>query len=256
MKSFPPPPGFQAHRLPRAYGWFRTNRGNTLLSFWKKAGTHLRLGEAVRRHPQSLRFSGRQPVFAAALDGAGTWVVRTCAHGGWWGRLARDLYPGPGRALREIRAGERLARMKIPTPRIEAVLFYPAGPFWRIEVVTALVPGSQDLVGYLATRPGAPQRARVFAAVRRLLGQLHEQGVHHPDLNARNILLAPSSRGGFTPWLLDVDVVRFEEPDSKAVDRANRHRLLRSLLKRARLGDLGWSESEVTKLWRELFPRR
>jgi D-alanyl-D-alanine carboxypeptidase (penicillin-binding protein 5/6) len=40
------------------------------------------------------------------------------------------------------------------------------------------------------------------------------------------------------------------------ISQANRNRLLRSLLKRARVGDLGWSEPEVAKLWKELCPRR
>lgn len=256
MKSFPPPPGFQTVKLPHAFAWFRTNRPNVLLPFWRKAGTHLRLSEVVRRHPQSLRFSGRLPVFAAPFSDGKTWVVRTCAHGGWWGRVARDLYLGPGRALREIRASERLAQGKIPTPRIEAVIFYPTGLFCRIEVVTVFVPKSRDLVQHLARRPGIAERTRLFSAVRKLLDQLHRHDIRHPDLNARNILLAPSPRGGFSAWLLDVDVVRSGGSGDQGADPANRHRLLRSLFKRARLGDLGWSEAEVTKLWRELFPRR
>jgi hypothetical protein len=35
---------------------------------------------------------------------------------------------------------------------------------------------------------------------------------------------------------------------------ANRHRLLRSLLKLSKLGTLGFTEKEVPSLWRELFP--
>ena len=257
MKHFPPPPGFLAVKLPPgAIAWFRANRPSPLLSFWRKAGTHLRLGEVVRRHPQSLRFSGRLPVFAAPFGDGKTWVVRTCAHGGWWGRLARDRYLGPGRALREIRASEKLAQTKIPTPRIEAVIIYPAGLFCRIETVTSLVPESRDLVQHLARRPGTTERARLFSAVRKLLDQLYRHGVRHPDLNARNILLSPSSRGGFTAWLLDVDAIRLQDPGDTSVDQANRNRLLRSLLKRARLGDLAWSEAEIPKLWRELFPAR
>ena len=255
MKTLPPS-GFQVRRLPHASAWFRPGLEKPILSFWRKAGANLRLSEAVRRHPQSLRFSGRLPVVAAPVAGAGTLVVRPCAHGGLWGHVARDLYLGSDRALREIRASERLARIKITTPRIETVIFYPAGPWNRIEVVTSLIPDSLDLVQHLALRPGTAERARLFSAVRKLLDQLHRHGIRHPDLNARNILLAHAPRRGFTAWLLDVDVVRFGESGRHHVDQSNRHRLLRSLLKRARLGDLGWSEAEVTKLWRELSPRR
>jgi len=242
--------------MPHASAWFRRGREKPILSFWQKSGGKHRLSEAVRRHPQSLRFAGRLPVVAASIAGAGTLVVRPCAHGGLWGHVARDLYLGPDRALREIRASERLTQLKIPTPRIEAVIFYPIGPGNRIEVVTSLVPDSLDFVRHLARRPGAAERARLFSAVRKLLDQLHRHGIRHPDLNARNILLASAPRGGFTAWLLDVDVIRFGEAGNHHVDQANRHRLLRSLLKRARLGDLGWSETEVANLWHELSSRR
>ena len=255
MKPFPPPPGFQGRRLPSAFAWFRQGREKPILSFWRKAGGNLRLGESARRHPQSTRFSGRLPVVAAPVAGVGTLVVRPCAHGGLWGRLTGDLYLGPDRALREIQASQRLARFKVHTPRIEAVIFYPASLGNRIEVVTSLVPESQDLVQHLARRPGTAERARLFSAVRKLLDQLQRHGIRHPDLNARNILLAHAPTRGFTAWLLDVDGVCFGEPGSHRVDQANRHRLLRSLWKRARLGDLGWSEAEVAKLWCELSPR-
>lgn len=254
MKLDSPPAGFVARRLPRAWAWFRPKMERPLLDAWSKAGRELRLSEVARRHPQSRRFHGRQPVFAAPFPREGMLVVRTCAHGGWWGRLAGDLYRGPSRVLREIRAGERLLGMKIPTPRIEAVIFYPAGPFCRIEVVTRLVPESLDLVECLARRPAPGQRTKILLAVRKLLGQLGRCGVRHPDLNARNILLSPSPHG-WIAHLLDVDAVSLEEPSRPSTDRANRNRLLRSLFKRSRLGELGCGEAEVTRIWRELFPR-
>jgi hypothetical protein len=57
-------------------------------------------------------------------------------------------------------------------------------------------------------------------------------------------------------WLLDVDAVTRNEADSDHVTTSNQNRLLRSLLKRARCGDLGYSEKEIPALWREFFPRR
>ena len=256
MKNFSPPPGYQARKFPSGCGWFRPGYGSPILAFWQKTGANFRLSQTVQRHPQAQRFAGRRTVTAAPIPGAGTLVIRPCAHGGWWGRLARDLYFGSGRAWREIRASEKLHRWKIPTPPIEAVLFYPAGPCTCMEVITPIIPGGKDLVRHLALRPGVFQRSRIFASVRKLIDQLDRHGIYHPDLNARNILLAPSPRGGITAWLLDVDNIRFREPGSVSVRQANRARLLRSLLKRARLGELGWSESEVPQLWRELFPHR
>jgi len=254
VTPFPPPQGFVSLRLPGGTGWFRPSLEKPIRSLWEKTGPSLRLSEVVRRSSGSQRHAGRASVYSALISGAGTLVVRPCVHGGWWGRVAGDLYFGPSRVRREILAADRLHRMKIPTPQVEAVVFYPAGPFVRIEVVTRKIPESQNLVQRLASRPGVGERARIFAAVRKLLGQLHHHGIRHPDLNARNILLSPA--GGGTAWVLDVDAVRFENPNSASVATANRNRLLRSLLKRARLGDLGWSEPEVAKLWKELFPRR
>ena len=253
MTTYAAPHGFISRKLPIGCAWFRPKTEKPIRFVWKKNGVHRRLSEVVRRLPGSRHHAGRASVYSAPFPGGGSMVVRPCVHGGWWGRVAGDLYFGPSRVRREILAAERLNRMKIPTPQVEAVLFYPAGPFVRIEVATRQIPESQDLVQRLASRPAPGQRSLIFSAVRKLLSQLHRQGIRHPDLNARNLLL--SSSGSYTAWLLDVDAVQFDAPSSPTVDTANRNRLLRSLLKRARLGDLGWSEPEVAKLWRELFPR-
>jgi len=253
VKPFPAPEGFVARTVSAGSAWFLAATEKPVCSAWARAGAHLRLSEVTRRHPHSQRHAGRAPVYSAPFPGAGVLVVRPCVHGGWWGRMVGDLYLGPERVLREIGAAARLHRLKIPTPEVAAVLFYPTGPCIRMEVVSRLIPESQDLVQRLASRPGPTERARIFSAVRKLFDQLHRQGIRHADLNARNILI--SNAGGSVAWLLDVDAVRFEDPLAASVDTANRHRLLRSLLKRARLGDLGWSEAEVPKLWKELFPR-
>lgn len=254
MKTFPAPEGFQAETLPTGPAWFRPEAKKPVLTLWKRTDAGLPLGKVASRHPESRRFPGRGTVVSAPFAGLGTVIIRPCVHGGLWGRLARDLYPGPGRVRREILRSERLAQMGIPTPRIQAALFYPAGPFFRMEVATSFIQGGRDLNDILSSRPLAGQRSRIFSAVRRLCEQLQRHGLRHPDLNARNILLSPTGSGSWNAWLLDVDAVRFGDPASPAVDTANRHRLLRSLLKLARLGDLGWSEQEVPRLWRELFP--
>ena len=256
MSLWTAPDGFVLVKLPTGPAWFRPEIQKPVLTFWKRTEGALPLGRVANRHPLSRRFSGRGQVISAPFPGAGTLLVRPCVHGGWWGRLARDLYFGPDRALREIRCAASLEKMGLPTPRIQAVLFYPTGPFFRLEVVSTFISNSRDLTSLLSTRPPHGQRSRIFSAVRRLLTDCHHHGVHHPDLNARNILLSPGDTSGWKAWLLDVDAVRFREPGSPAVDTANRNRLLRSLLKLARHGDLGWSESEVSRLWTELFPRK
>ena len=72
---------------------------------------------------------------------------------------------------------------------------------------------------------------------RRLLMQLANHGVIHPDLNVKNILLRPTPEG-IEALIIDVDVVRWD-PNRAAADtmRANIARLTRSVRKwRAHFG--------------------
>jgi hypothetical protein len=84
-----------------------------------------------------------------------------------------------------------------------------------------------------------------------LFHKCHQNGILHPDCNARNILLTQFPNHA---WLLDVDAIQVEPQNPSQVDISNRNRLLRSLLKLAKLGALGFTEKEVPSLWRELFP--
>ena len=250
------PAGYQGLHLSVGAAWILPAAKKPILAAWNKMDPEIPLSRVARRHPQAVFFRGRAPVVSFPCSGLGEIVVRPCWHGGYWGRLARDLYLSPERAKREIARSVDLRSKKIPTPQILAVLFYPAGCFLRIEVVTAAIPAGRDLVSFLSSRPGPAERKNALGAVRSLLSSLHRHGFVHPDLNARNILLSQPTRGRWQAWLLDVDAVRSERPRSASVDTANRNRLLRSLLKRARLGDLGMPESAVSSLWRELFPAR
>jgi len=256
MNPPPPPRGYQSIRLPTGSAWILPRAKKNLIAGWQKLNLQTPLRRASRQHPEAAIFRGRAPVVSFPCEGLGRIVVRPCIHGGFWGRLTRDLYLGPSRANRELSRSRTLRSKKIPTPEILAVLFYPVGCFFRIDVVTAAISGSLDLVDFLASRPTPSQRRSGFAAIRSLLSRLRQYGVHHPDLNARNILLSHLTKRPWQAWLLDVDCVHIGTPGDTRTDTANRNRLLRSLLKRSRLGDLGMNETRVQALWRELFPTR
>lgn len=248
-----PPAGYDRVLLPLGGAWVLPRAKKPLLAGWKKLNDRVPLRQAARRHPEATLFRGRAPVVSFPCLGLGSVVVRPCWHGGYWGRLTRDLYLGSSRAMRELLRSRALLSKKIPTPEILAVLFYPAGCFLRIDVVTASVTDSRDLVSFLSSRPSFVEKKSGLAAIRFLFSKLHQHGIVHGDLNARNILLSDNSKKA---WLLDVDAVDFGKPRDPETDTANRNRLLRSLLKRARLGELGMEESSVPALWRELFPAR
>jgi len=251
-----PPAGFELIRLPTGPAWIRPAVRKNLSSLWQKQKSNPPLRNLARRHPGHRTFPGRAPVTFFPVSGSPGWVVRPCVHGGTWGQLARDLYCGTGRARKEIHCSSQLQTKKIPTPLILAVLFYPAGLFLRIDMITSFVPESRDLASFLSTRPKSAERARAFASVRHLLQICAQHGFLHGDLNARNILLSGSFTKNPQAWLLDVDAVTRNGADSDHVNISNQNRLLRSLLKRARCGDLGYSEKEIPALWRELFPQR
>ena len=251
----PPPRGFQLCSLPTGPAWIRPSLRQPILTAWQKLNPKIPLRHAARRHPEHRLFPGRAPVVLLPIPRTSGVIVRPCVHGGLYGQFTGDLYLKAHRARREIERASLLSERKIPTPQIQAALFYPVGPFWRIDIVTPYLPESRDLASFLSTRPKPAARARVFAAVRRLFQLCASQGVLHPDMNARNILLAGSFRKNPQAWLLDVDTIVFGTASHAQVEKANRDRLLRSLMKRARCGDLGFSEKEIPSLWRQLFPR-
>ena len=78
-------------------------------------------------------------------------------------------------------------------------------------------------------------------------------GAHHPDLNLKNVLLAPDADGDDEGWVLDVDVVRFASrhvtPGTAwAVGAENYERLARSLRKWRDLRGLSVSDLELELL--------
>ena len=255
MKPFTPPAGFNLVHLPTGPAWFIPKSKELILHLWKELNPKLPLRIVAPRHPQRHLYPGRAPVTSLPCPGLGEIVVRPCLHGGLWGKVAQDLYFGSERAHREITRSHQLHQEKVPTPKILAVCFYPAGPWCRIDVLTSLVPQSRDLASFLSKRPTPSERHRAFAAVRKLLHQCTRQGIRHPDLNARNLLLSGLVTPPICAWLLDVDAVQMESGSASAIATANQNRLLRSLLKLARRGVLGFTEKEIPKLWREIFPK-
>jgi len=194
--------------------------------------------------PGARLLMGRAPAYAVALPGAdGTAprvVVRHSRHGGLLAPLTGDRFLPPTRAPRELSAALRLREMGVPTPEVVAYAVYPAGPLLRrSDVATREIADGHDLAAALGAEAdargdaaGGIARGAILDAVVALLRALTEAGARHPDLNAKNILLAPGP-GSASPvaYVLDVDRVVFETPRSHRVAQANMGRLARSLRK-------------------------
>jgi len=195
------------------------------------------LYEYAARHPRARSFRGRDVVWAAPLpDGHTDVVVRHSRHGGLLARFTGDRFLAPTRAPRELATALRLAAAEVPTPEVVAYATYPAGPaLRRADVATREIAGGRDLASVFAevvgVRPEGEGLTRALGAVQALLERMYVCGARHPDLNIKNVLLAPWESPAPVAYVLDVDRVAFHAPRSRAAWRANVRRLVRSVEK-------------------------
>lgn len=208
--------------------------------------------------PGAEALSGRGTVYAvkapmAGPDGRERWAVRHYRRGG---RVAapllddRYLALGTPRPLRELHASAAARARGVPTPAVVAGAVYPAGLFYRADLVTELVPGGRELSDVLFGRDvtagreaaeGARPRSdtegpawsaeTVLEAAADLARALEEAGVDHPDFNARNVLLTEGTGGAPRAWVLDLDRCAVHPPDGVPAPGRMGRRLLRSVVK-------------------------
>ena len=173
--------------------------------------------------------AGRAPMQRIALPDGGTALVRQCRRGGLFARLLGDKHFDGNRFLREIAVSDALRRRGIPTPEIIAGIRRETFPgVYCAEIIVREIPDSLDLAAALrslspcgtaalgcdadSSLPTADcrlpsalavedRKRGLLAASARLLRQVHDAGLFHPDLNARNILIAADG----TALILDLD---------------------------------------------------
>jgi hypothetical protein len=181
--------------------------------------------------PDAVPFQGRAIAWGVTLPGSAVpVVVRHARHGGAFGALLGDRFRSPGRAPWELRMALHLREAGIRTPDVVGYVLYPAGlGRCRIDVVTRRLPEGGDLPTVWRTA-SEQQRAHLLIAVAALLRDLRAAGVHHPDLNAKNLHLACEG-DRWHGWLLDVDRVRLGVPNDAEIAERNLARLERSLRK-------------------------
>jgi 3-deoxy-D-manno-octulosonic acid kinase len=213
-------------------------RHEPILRDW--IGRHGSLIRAAESAPGALHLAGRGRV-AAVLEpdseGSDRWVVRHYHRGGAVASALGDRYlqVGTPRPFQELRLLVAARARGVPAPEPVGAAVYPAGPFYRGDLVTRWVPDSADLATILFDPVGArPVAERVAAmhAAGRLIRLLHERGVEHRDLNLKNILLAehvpgPGSAQGGTPVALILDLDR-----ARLHDGAVSHRSKQAMIER------------------------
>lgn len=213
------------------------------------------LSAAAAAHPASETLRGRGVVRVAPSPVAPgeCWVVRHYRRGGAVARLLGDRYLrlAKPRPFAEYRMGRALEVLGVPTPRHVGAAWYAAGPFYRGDLVTVHVPDSRDLAAVLfpdrslepgELRPHGVEDRResgslsldplaAMEATGSLLRRLHDEGVAHPDLNVKNVLLAGSEAAPPRALVLDLDRARIRRPLSTASRRRMLQRFWRSVRK-------------------------
>lgn len=205
------------------------------------------LYEFASTQAEARSYKGRTTAYGVALaNGCGNVVVRHAMRGGLLGKTGSDLFFPPTRGLRELINSLRLRLTGVPTPEVVAFVSYPAGQVLRrSDVATREIPDSHDLSVVLREMDTQEHREACLKAVGKLLARLARSGAHHPDLNARNVLITWDTPGGAGAHVLDVDRIRFHVSGDPMVATANLNRLERSLRKLREREQLPVSDSDI-----------
>ena len=205
---------------------------------------HGTLIDAASRQPGARRLHGRGDVFVVPAPGgrpADQWVVRHYHRGGALAGLLGDRYPRLAipRPFRELLVLRSLVEADIPTATPVGAAVYPFGPWYRGDLVTQWIPGSEDLGRALfgADSPGGRstgsddrEGVRAMAAAGALVRLLHERGLDHPDLNLKNILVRPDE-DGVRAFIIDLDRASIRKRLGEGRKRRMLRRFERSLEK-------------------------
>jgi 3-deoxy-D-manno-octulosonic acid kinase len=181
----------------------------------------------------------------AGPDGRSRWVCRHYRRGGWMAPVMRgDLYLRAGslRPFRELDASTEARARGVRTPAVIAGAVYGAGPFYRADLITELVPDARTLADRLTSEPA--ERPASLRAAGRAVRALEQARVLHADLSAGNLLLAADG----TTWVIDLDRCRVLPERGPAPVGRMRRRLERSLTKLSELAALPLSETDWATL--------
>lgn len=184
--------------------------------WWRSRG--LLIGEAVGRG---------KAYFLEGLDNK-AWVLRHNRRGGLLAHINHDRFLWTGswraRALAEIRLLADMRSAHLPVPAPVAGLACRQGLFYRGDVITERIDDSLPLAERLSSGTGMDTSG--WCALGQLIARFHRAGIHHADLNARNILIDKDERF----YLIDFDKACRRTP-SAGWCQANLARLQRSLRK-------------------------
>ncbi|MDX1646630.1 MAG: lipopolysaccharide kinase InaA family protein [Longimicrobiales bacterium] len=194
------------------------------------------LHEWAGEQPDHGTFAGRGTVFSIPApdvgpEGRRRWAVRHYRRGGAMASCLEDRYLrlGRPRPFRELDAATTARSRGIRTPAILAGVVYPAGLYYRADLVTEVVPEARTLATLLHEHDGSRAWTDAMAAAGALVNEMGDAGVFHVDLNAMNVIFESGRIS--QPWVLDLDRARIGRRRWEAAKERMRARLTRSVIK-------------------------
>lgn len=200
--------------------------------------------------------AGRQPLGQLRL-GDERLVVRRFRHGGLLRWLTGERFLDPDRPFRELILACELRSRGVRTPEVVGARArsIPGGGY-QLDLLTRRVENALDLGQLLvAVRGGELTRARlapVLVAAGRLVRSLHDLGLAHADLNARNFLVERASleRGEPRLWILDLDRSELRERLGDSERRRNLRRFFRFVQRREEQDGRVLTRSDFARFFR------
>ena len=191
--------------------------------------------EAVRRAafaPETLPLAGvggRAPL-RVVTSGGRRLLVRPYRKGGLLRHLRGRTFRGAWRPLQELTLHHALQAQSVPVPEVVGAVVHHSARGWQGALLTGEVARSVDLEAWLhGARSDAPaDRETILQRAGRTVRLLHDAGVWHADLHAKNLLLTAEGE----VWILDLDRARaFDAPLSEAMRLENLLRMGRGIQK-------------------------
>jgi 3-deoxy-D-manno-octulosonic acid kinase len=239
-----PPAGFDEIRARGVLVWVRAG----FSALFDGAGSLRSTGEGSA-DGSAAAYRGRAEMLRIPLGSEGRpyGVVRHYRRGGMFEHLLRDGYLGRERFFREVRVTEEARARGVATVEVLAVRSQRVAPWvYRADLVTREIEGARDLQAYLESVAGGERawaredRNRTVTRVAGLVRRMHDAGLHHADLNLKNVLVRGEGQD-LECFVIDLDKARMlDEPVGHRGRLENLLRLYRSLEKR------GFARATVT----------
>lgn len=158
-----------------------------------------------------ISFHGRSPCKRLSISSLNSenLVVKDYWHGGFFGKMLRDIFWQEQRPLNELSIYETARERGINTIETMAIVKNRMmGPFFKCKLISREIVDSVDLMELLLDFDGKytlVQKRQIINEVARAVRKMHDAGIYHGDLHLKNILLQCKDNNEFNVFIIDLD---------------------------------------------------